>query len=107
MALEEGQDRKEQLESKGLDGEIKDEHINYKTEMIRSFVELLTNQVGQPDDEKKSTFDRIVANIGSTRINNILCNFAVEFAEGRGNLNKEQAFYYLSLYQYAVNRQQL
>ena len=31
----------------------------------------------------------------------------MEFAEGRANLNKEQAFYYLSLYQYSVSRQQL
>lgn len=72
--------------------------------MQRSFVELINNQVGSQEDEKKSTFDRIISNIGSTRIDNILSNFAVEFAEGRGNLNKEQAFYYLSLYQYGINR---
>ena len=45
--------------------------------------------------------------IGTDRVDNILGTFASEFAEGRANLNKEQAFYYLSLYQYAVNRQQL
>ena len=36
--------------------------------------------------------------IGESRIDNILANFAAEFAEGRANLNKEQAFYYLSLF---------
>lgn len=45
--------------------------------------------------------------IGSNRIDNVLGTFAAEFAEGRANLNKEQAFYYLSLFQYAINRQQL
>jgi hypothetical protein len=31
----------------------------------------------------------------------------LEFAEGRANLNKEQAFYYLALFQYAVSRESL
>ena len=31
----------------------------------------------------------------------------MEFAEGRANLNKEQAFFYLALYQYAISREQL
>jgi hypothetical protein len=31
----------------------------------------------------------------------------LEFAEGRANLNKEQAFFYLALYQYAISREQL
>lgn len=107
IELEEGEDRKDQLESKGLEGEINDEFINYKNEMLRGFVELLQNQIGSDQNPEQSTLDRILEQLGSARVDNILGTFAVEFAEGRGNLNKEQAFYYLSLYQYAVNRQHL
>lgn len=31
--------------------------------------------------------------------------FALEYAEARGNLNKEQAFFYLALYQFGTSRQ--
>ena len=78
--------------------------INYKQEMIRSFVELLTNQVGCQEDPSQSTFDRMLGSIGTRRMDNILSNFAGEFAEGRANLNKEQAFYYMTLYQYGISR---
>ena len=107
VELEEGEDRKDQLEARGLEGEIADDFVNYKQEMIRGFLDLVQNQIGSNDDETKSTLDRILDEIGSRRIDNVLGTFATEFAEGRGNLNKEQAFYYLSLFQYAVNRQQL
>ena len=98
VELEEGEDRKDQLESCGLEGEVTDLYVNYKNEMLRNFVELLSNQVGADDGSEKSTLDRILDVIGSKRVDNILGTFATEFAEGRGNLNKEQAFYYLSLF---------
>jgi len=75
--------------------------------MLRNFVDLIQNQIGSDEGAEKSTLDRILDVIGSNRVDNILGTFATEFAEGRGNLNKEQAFYYLSLFQYAINRQQL
>ena len=107
IELEEGEDRKDQLEARGLEGEVNDEFVNYKNEMLRGFVELVQNQIGSSEDQEKSTLDRILEAIGTNRVDNILGTFACEFAEGRANLNKEQAFYYISLYQYAVNRQQL
>ena len=75
--------------------------------MLRGFVELIQNQIGSNESPDQSTLDRILDLIGAARVDNILGTFAVEFAEGRGNLNKEQAFYYLSLYQYAMSRQNL
>jgi hypothetical protein len=36
--------------------------------------------------------------IGNKRIDNIFATFSLEFAELRGNLNKEQAFYQLANY---------
>jgi len=75
--------------------------------MLRGFIDLLQNQIGSSENNEQSTLDRVLDLIGTDRVDNILGTFAVEFAEGRGNLNKEQAFYYLSLFQYAVNRQQL
>lgn len=43
VELEEGEDRKDQLESCGLEGEVTDLYVNYKNEMLRNFVELLSN----------------------------------------------------------------
>ena len=90
-----------------LEGEVNDQLVNYKNEMLRCFVDLVQNKIGSNEDAEKSTLDRILEVIGSNRVENVLGTFACEFAEGRANLNKEQAFYYISLYQYAVNRQQL
>jgi hypothetical protein len=98
MQLEDGEDRKDQLEARGLEGEINDDFINYKNEMLRGFVELLNNKIGSNESPESTTLDRILELIGTDRVDNILGTFAVEFAEGRGNLNKEQAFYYLSLF---------
>ena len=66
--------------------------------MLQSFVDLLNKEVGTSEEPSKTTFDRILSEIGENTASNILGTFAVEFAEGRANLNKEQAFYYLSLY---------
>ena len=49
VALEEGEDRKDQLEAKGLEGEINDNFVNYKQEMIRNFIELIQNQIGSDE----------------------------------------------------------
>ena len=99
IELEEGEDRKEQLEAKGLEGEVNDEFVNYKNEMLRNFVGLVDNKIGSSEDSEKSTLDRILDVMGTNKVENILGTFACEFAEGRANLNKEQAFYYISLYQ--------
>ena len=40
-------------------------------------------------------------------MDNVLATFSLEYAESRGNLNKEQAFFYLAHYQYALSRQSL
>lgn len=49
----------------------------------------------------------MLESIGQNRLDNILATFSLEFAEFRGNLNKEQAFFNLANYQYAVSRQYL
>ena len=41
VELEDGEDRKYQLEAKGLEGEINDDFVNYKQEMLRGFLELV------------------------------------------------------------------
>ena len=64
--------------------------------------------VEQEEKEKKVTaFSQILDNIGDNRLDNVLATFSIEYAESRGNLNREQGFFYLAMYQYAVNRQQL
>ena len=57
--------------------------------MLQSFVELLNKEVGTSEEPSKTAFDRILAEIGENSASNILGTFAVEFAEGRANLNKE------------------
>lgn len=102
---EEGKDRKETLEEKGLEGEIHDSFIDYKKEMLQGFIDLMNDTVGSDDKEGISTYERVCNELGSGT--NTLSTFALEFAEGRANLNKEQAFFYLALYQYAVSRESL
>ena len=102
---EEGKDRKETLEQRGLEGEIQDTFIDYKQEMLQGFIDLMDDKVGSDDQEDVSTYDRISLELG-TGTNN-LSTYALEFAEGRANLNKEQAFFYLALYQYAISREGL
>ena len=70
--------------------------------MIKSFVEILDEKSGTSDDATKTTFERMVKLVDSQ--DNVLGSFAVEFAEARANLNKEQAFFYLAMYQYSVSR---
>ena len=82
-------ERKDQLDAAGLEGEINDNYVNYKSEMLRTFIELLDNKIGVTEDDQQSTFMRIVSRLGTSRIDNILANFSIEFAEGRANLNKE------------------
>lgn len=93
---EEGKDRKETLEEKGLEGEIHDTFVDYKKEMLQGFIDLMNDTVGSDEKEGVSTYDKICSELGTGT--NCLSTFALEFAEGRANLNKEQAFFYLSLY---------
>jgi len=58
--------------------------------MLRTFIELLDNKISETEEgQQQSTFMRIVSRLGTSRIDNILANFSIEFAEGRANLNKE------------------
>lgn len=79
--------------------------VDYKEEALRTFIDLL--EVKPADQVDKSIFQRILEKVGSTPLDNILGTFSLEYAECRGNLNKEQAFFYLALYQYSVSRQNL
>lgn len=88
-------DRKEQLEEKGLNGEVKDLFVDYKEEALRTFVDLLETK----------TEAKLVERITGKSLDPALQIFALEYAECRGNLNKEQAFFYLALYQFGVSRQ--
>jgi hypothetical protein len=51
------------------------------------------------------TEQKLVERLSGSRLETALSTFALEYAECRGNLNKEQAFFYLALYQFAVSRQ--
>ena len=96
MQLEnEQKDRKEQLEEKGLTGEVTDLFIDYKEEALKTFIDLLENK----------TEVRLVERISGRTLDSALQTFALEYAEARGNLNREQSFFYLALYQFAVSRQ--
>lgn len=59
IELEKGEDRKDQLEAKGLEGEIHDDFINYKQEMLRNFLDIVQNKIGSSDDPTQSTLSRI------------------------------------------------
>ena len=87
IAAQAGFDRRDQLEAYGLLGEVQDKLVDYKQEMIKSFIEILDEKSGTSDDATKTTFDRLVKQVDTPE--NILGNFAVEFAEARANLNKE------------------
>ena len=93
-----------------------DVFIDYKREALKAFVGILEankdgqsegNQSMSEDRVKNTTFNQISQIIGDSRLDNILATFSLEYAESRGNLNKEQAFFYLALYQYAMSRQDL
>ncbi len=105
VAAEAGKDRKDMLAEKGLDGEVNDLFVDYKKEMIQSFVDLMSDTVGSDEKEGVSTFERICNDLGNDA--NVLRTFAQEFAEGRANLNKEQAFFLISTFQYAISRENL
>lgn len=132
---EEGPERKDQLDAKGLEGEIDDNFVDYKEEALKAFVHILEStgeqEAEHPEKEiqqppvaagkgakeaapevmdtppKKTIFSRIASIMGDNRLENMLATFSLEYAESRGNLNKEQAFFYLAQFQYAVSRQAL
>lgn len=56
---EDGKDRKEILEDKGLEGEIQDTFVDYKKEMLQGFVDIMNDNVGSDEKEAVSTYERI------------------------------------------------
>jgi len=94
LQVKEGQDRKEQLEEKDLEGEVSDLFIDYKEEAIKSFIELMHEQNESSTNEEEGgtqtkVYKSILDNIGDSSIENILGTFALEYAECRGNLNPQ------------------
>ena len=106
-------DRHEILAEKELDGEVLDKFVDYKEETLKAFVRILDENKPAPaegEDEKPPNspeFQQLIDSIGRDRAENVLATFSMEYTETRGNLNKEQAFFYLALYQYALSRQSL
>lgn len=75
------------MEEKDLDGEVKDIFVDYKEEALKTFVDLLESK--GDNAEQKSTFQYILEKFGGTISENTLATFSLEYAECRGNLNKE------------------
>lgn len=69
--------------------------VDYKEEALKTFVDLLEGK----------TEVKLIERLSGQKLDTALSTFALEYAECRGNLNKEQAFFYLALYQFAVSRQ--
>ena len=88
---------------KGLIGEVKDLFIDYKEEALKTFIDLIEGKTDVLGDSK-STFQKLLDKFGDTLSENPLAMFSLEYAEARGNLNKEQSFFYMALYQYAISR---
>ena len=78
--------------------EEEDQTMRYQNEAFKSFVDII-------QDEELLT--RIMTHIPDHMLDNVLATLALEYAETRGNLNKEQSFVFLSIYQFAVSRQYL
>jgi hypothetical protein len=57
--------------------------------MTRAFLDLFDDKTGTSEDETKSSFDKLVKQVSNGNNENVLGQFAMEFAEGRANLNKE------------------
>jgi len=80
VKLEDGQDRNDQLEAAELGGEVADTIIDYKQEMIRSFLSLVRVPGSVEEEEKadqpKTIFDRLIAEVESYRGENVLGTFA-------------------------------
>lgn len=95
VQMDHDKDRKDQLEEKGLKGEIADIFVDYKEEALKTFVDLLESK----------TDAKLVERLSGRTLDKALSTFALELAECRGNLNREQAFFYIALYQFAVSRQ--
>ena len=71
--------------SSEVKGDFEDKFMNYKDQALQSFVEILQNE---------NLYQRIIK---SDR-DSILSTLSLEYTECRGNLNKEQAFFYLGLH---------
>lgn len=72
--VEEGKDRKDMLAEKGLEGEVNDLFVDYKKEMIQSFVDLMNDATGSDDKEGVSTYEKICNELGNDA--NVLRTFA-------------------------------
>lgn len=79
IQLEDQKDRKDQLREKGLSGEVADLFVDYKEEALRTFVDLLESK----------TESRLVERVSGRTLDQALQTLALEYAEARGNLNKE------------------
>ena len=78
---------------------MKDIFIDYKEEALKTFIDLIEGKtdVG-PEGDDKSIFLRILERVGNNYTDNVLATFSLEYTETRGNLNKEQSFFYIALY---------
>jgi hypothetical protein len=72
-------ERKELLKEKGLDGEVNDIFIDYKEEALKTFIDLLETR----------TEAKLAERISGRALDAALATFALEYAECRGNLNRE------------------
>lgn len=61
--------------------------MNYKEEALREFIGILSDE---------DLLSRIVSH--RSKVHNVLATLALEYAECRGNLNKEQCFLFLATY---------
>lgn len=73
VELEEGQDRKDQLDSVGIGGEVADSIVDYKKEMLKSFLGLLGDGA---EDSPETIFDRLIADVNAYGGENVLGTFA-------------------------------
>jgi hypothetical protein len=86
-------------ESKEPDENFEDINANYQEEALRSFIEILSNE---------ELMKRIIShNIFGLSQDNLLATLSLEYAECKGNINKEQCFASLALYQFAISRKEL
>jgi hypothetical protein len=52
IQMDEDKDRKDQLEEKGLQGEVKDVFIDYKEEALKTFIDLLEGRIDVQGSDK-------------------------------------------------------
>jgi len=75
--------------------DFEDDYLKYHEDAFWFFIDMFNNE---------ALFLKIWKFIGEHQFDNILATLSLEFAETRGNLNKDQTFALLSLFQFAVSR---